>query len=250
MRPLFAVGSTLLLLVTVGTLLTPDASARPRPVLLGRSVDGRAIVAYEVGDLDSRRRELVVGCIHGNEPAGIAVAQRLERSSPRGVDLWIVPVLNPDGRVAGTRGNAHGVDLNRNFPYRWRPLHGLFDSGPRPLSEPESRIAYRLIRRLRPSVSIWFHQHMDLVDQSGGSIAVERRFAALVGLPLERLTREPGSVIGWENHTLPGTTAFAVELPAGANARTAPAGAARHGVRVAGRRCVSVRGRDERQHAE
>ena len=115
--------------------------------LLGRSVDGRPIVAYEVGDTDSQVRELVVGCIHGDECAGVAIAHRLERATPQGVDLWIVPVLNPDGAARDTRGNAHGVDLNRNFPWRWRPLSGLFYSGPRPLSEPESRIAYRLLRR-------------------------------------------------------------------------------------------------------
>ena len=56
---------------------------------------------------------------------------------------------------------------------------------------------------------------MDVVDESGGNPAVERRFAALVGLPLARLTREPRGVVGWENHTLPATTAFVVELPAG-----------------------------------
>jgi uncharacterized membrane-anchored protein len=72
-----------------------------------------------------------------------------------------------------------------------------------------------LIRRARPQISVWFHQHMDLVDESGDSAGIERRFAALVGLPLARLVRERGSVVGWENHTLPGTTAFVVELPAG-----------------------------------
>jgi protein MpaA len=157
----------------------------------------------------------VVGCIHGDEPAGIAVARLLERASPRGVDLWVVPVLNPDGEAADTRGNAHGVDLNRNFPWRWQRLRGIFSSGLRPLSEPESRIAYRLIRRVRPQISIWFHQHLGVVDESGGNATVERRFAALVGLPLVRLAREPGSVVGWENHTFPRTTAFVVELPAG-----------------------------------
>jgi protein MpaA len=157
----------------------------------------------------------VVGCIHGNEQAGVAIARKLEQASPPGIDLWIVPVLNPDGLLAHTRGNAHGVDLNRNFPWRWRPLHGLFYSGPAPLSEPESRIAFRLIRRLHPQVSIWFHQHLDVVDKSGGSAAIEERFADLVGLRLVQLPREPGSVVGWENHRFVGTTAFVVELPVG-----------------------------------
>ena len=192
-----------------------DPAGREQTVL-GRSVDGRPIVAIETGDFDASERILVVGCIHGNEAAGIAIANRLARiPPPRELDLWIVPVLNPDGVAAGTRGNADGVDLNRNFPWRWQRLSGLFSSGPRPLSEPESRIAFRLIRRERPHISIWFHQHMDLVDESGGSLTVERRFAALAGLPLARLTRKPGSVVGWENRTLRRTTAFVVELPAG-----------------------------------
>lgn len=185
--------------------------------LLGRSTDGRPIVALQLGDRSSPRTVLVVGCIHGDECAGTAVADRLATlPPPRQADLWVVPDLNPDGAAAGTRGNANGVDLNRNFPWRWRPLTGIFDSGRRPLSEPESRVAARLILRLRPRISIWFHQHLDVVDESGGSLAVERRFAALSGMRLARLTREPGSVVGWENHRLPGSTAFVVELPAGA----------------------------------
>jgi protein MpaA len=187
-----------------------------RQTVLGRSVDGRPIVAIETGDFDAPERVLVVGCIHGNEPAGVAIAERLAHMSPpQGLDLWIVPVLNPDGLAARTRGNAHDVDLNRNFPWRWQHLTGPFYSGRRPLSEPESRLAARLIRRLKPRASIWFHQHKDVVDESGGSLTVERRFAALARLPLARLTREPGSVVGWENHTFRGTTAFVVELPAG-----------------------------------
>lgn len=184
-------------------------------VVLGRSVDGRAITAIESGDPRAGKTVLVVGCIHGNEQAGVAVARTLARlDAPHGFDLWIVPSLNPDGATLGTRGNAHGVDLNRNFPWRWRDLEGVYDSGPHALSEPESRIAYSLIRKLRPTVSIWFHQHLGVVDESGGSVAVERRFAQLVHLPLVRLAREPGSATTWENHALPGT-AFVVELPAG-----------------------------------
>jgi UDP-N-acetylglucosamine:LPS N-acetylglucosamine transferase len=187
-----------------------------RVFVLGRSVDGRPITAIETGDFDSSAKTLVVGCIHGSECAGIAIAERLARSTPpRELDLWIVPDLNPDGAAAGTRGNARGVDLNRNAPWRWQRLRGLSDSGPGPLSEPESRIAYRLISRLRPDISIWFHQHLDVVDESGSSLAIERRFAALTDLRLARLPREPGSFVGWENHRFRAGTAFVVELPAG-----------------------------------
>lgn len=185
-----------------------------RVVLLGHSVDGRPINAIEVGNPDGVR-VLVVGCIHGNEPAGIAIAERLEHTSPRGVDLWIIPVLNPDGRAANTRANAHGVDLNRNFPWHWRRLYGGADSGSHALSEPESRIAARLIERLKPRISIWFHQHLRVVDDSQGSRRLERRFARLVGLPALPLFDYPGSATGWENRLLPGATAFVVELAAG-----------------------------------
>jgi len=183
--------------------------------LLGRSLSARPIEAVRVGD-PTGTTVLVVGSVHGDEPAGIAVAHRLTRSSPRDIDLWVVPDLNPDGHAAGTRGNAHGVDLNRNFPYRWRRLGGVYDSGPRPLSEPESRIAYRLVLRLRPRVSIWFHQHLNLVWASGGDREVERRFAHVSGLPYRALPPLPGSAIDWQNGRLRGTTAFAAELPAGA----------------------------------
>ena len=193
-----------------------------RTVAIGRSVSGRPIIAIERGDPDNPKKALVVGCIHGNERAGIAIAKYLLRSElPAETDLWIVPSLNPDGAARRIRGNARGVDLNRNFPFRWRRLGGAFYSGPRPLSEPESRSAYRLIRRLRPAVSIWFHQHLDLVDASGGDLRVERRFASLAGLRLFRLAPRPGAATRSENHELPGTTAFVVELPAGALAPAA-----------------------------
>lgn len=190
-----------------------------RNVLLGHSALGRPIGAVELVNPASLRKVLVVGCVHGNECAGIAVARRLEARPPAsGLDLWVVADLNPDGFAAGTRLNGRGVDLNRNFPYRWRPLGrpgDLHYPGPRPLSEPESRIAYSLILRLHPAITMWFHQALGVVDESGGSLAIERRYARLVDLPLERLPRYPGSAVGWENHRFPGTTSFVVELPPG-----------------------------------
>ena len=196
----------------------PDRVVRRR-VYLGRSVLGRPIYAVELGDPDNERRTLAVGVIHGNEPAGIRIADDLiSQPPPREALLWIIRELNPDGVAAGTRQNAHGVDLNRNFPWRWRRIgtRGYLQySGPRPLSEPEARIARSLILRVRPQTTIWFHQPLGLVDESGGRLATERRFARLTGLPLRRLIRYPGSAVGWQNHRLPHTTAFVVELPPG-----------------------------------
>ena len=196
-----------------------------RRVLLGHSALGRSIFAFELGDPKSRNTMLVVGCIHGNECAGIAIAQSLiSAPPPSAIDLWVIPDLNPDGLDLGTRQNGRGVDLNRNFAYRWRPLGqpgGLHYSGTGPLSEPEARIASRLIARVKPRVSIWFHQPLGVVDLSGGDVGIERRFARLVGLPLARLRRYPGSVATWQNHRFPQTTAFVVELPTGSLSSTA-----------------------------
>jgi protein MpaA len=190
-----------------------------RRVILGRSVRGRPIVAVALGDPDAPRSLLAVGAIHGNESAGTAIARELENSSPpRQAMLWIIPDLNPDGVAAGRRQNARGVDLNRNFPWHWRHLERRGDlqySGPRVLSEPESRIARNLILRVRPRITIWFHQPLAVVDESGGDIRIERSFARLVGLPLTRLKRYPGSAASWQDHRLEGSTAFVVELPPG-----------------------------------
>ena len=186
-------------------------------IILGRSVRGRPIRAEEMGNPASQRRLLLVGCLHGNECAGIAIAKALAAEpSPRNADVWIVFDFNPDGRAVRTRQNARGVDLNRNFPFRWRPIGAPgaeFYSGIRAGSERETRVAIRFIDALRPTISIWFHQHLDVVDLSGGSASVERRYARMVGLQARRLPRYPGSATSWQNHVFPGTSAFVVELP-------------------------------------
>jgi protein MpaA len=203
------------------------APLRARRLIIGHSFDGRPIYAMELGARSPQRTLLVVGCIHGDESAGIAIARRLSTAQPPpATSLWIIPDLNPDGVAADTRQNSRGVDLNRNFPWHWRPLGIRGDpqySGARPLSELEARAAYQLIERIRPQITIWFHQPEAVVDLSGGNPQIERRFAKLVDLPARRLTRYPGSAINWENTHLPHSTAFDVELPRGTLSNTAVA---------------------------
>jgi murein peptide amidase A len=88
------------------------------PLQIGRSVEGRPIVVRRVGNPDGMR-VLVVGCIHGDECAGIAIIRALEHARTS-ADLWLVPDLNPDGHAHGTRQNADGVDLNANWSAGWQ----------------------------------------------------------------------------------------------------------------------------------
>jgi protein MpaA len=209
-----------------GSLVRPyERAPIVRRMVLGHSVQDRPVIAFRLGDPQSQTKILVVGCIHGNECAGTAIARSLIAEPPDDIDLWVIRNLNPDGFRAGTRQNGHGVDLNRNFSYRWRPIGRPWDkeySGPHPLSEPEDRIARRLIGRVRPDVSIWFHQPLGLVVRSAGDVTIQRRFARRVGLPLVRLRgRYPGSVTSWQNRWHPEAAAFVVELPSGSLSSTA-----------------------------
>ena len=118
--------------------------------------------------------------------------------------------LNPDGFAHHVRTNAHGVDLNRNSPEHWA------GAGARPWSEPETRAIRDLILRERPALSIYYHQPFGLVDvPEGGRPQAARRYAALTGLPLRRLSRRPGSISRWQNARVSAGSAFVVELAAG-----------------------------------
>jgi murein peptide amidase A len=222
------VTGSLAALLGAAAIATGGGHAVHQTTVIGRSVDGRAIRAVETGT----RGEppiLVVGCIHGNECAGMAVVRALRRRTPpRHADLWLVPTLNPDGRAAGTRQNAHGVDLNRNFAAGWTH-HGspwsTYYSGPRPFSEPETRTARALVTAIRPKVTIVYHQHMRLVWTSGTSVPLGRTYATMVGLPLY-VHRSPGGAASeWIRVRFPRLHAFAVELAAG---RLSRGGVRRH----------------------
>jgi murein peptide amidase A len=162
---------------------------------LGRSYEGRPIdVAHLAG---TGPRVLVVGCIHGNECEGVEVTRLLERSTPT-ADLWLVHQLNPDGFARRSRFNARGVDLNRDF----------LDATQR-----ETRIARKLILRLRPDVTIWFHQPQSVVRAWGPSRGMARRYARLAGVPYRTMRWPPGSASRWQNGI--GLISFVVELPSG-----------------------------------
>jgi murein endopeptidase len=211
----------------------PEAAAIAT-LILGSSELGTPIRAHRAGDATSWRKVLVVGCIHGDECAGAAVVQALRRAR-LDADLWLVPTFNPDGRRRRVRQNARGVDLNRNFASGWRRRGRRWDpyyGGPRAWSERETRIARKLILRVRPDVTIWYHQPQGLTRAWGASVPEARRFARLAGERFRVLRWPPGTASNWQNQRFPGTTSFVVELPPGPMRRAAVLRHARAVVRM------------------
>lgn len=200
-------------------------------VRFGRSVMGRPLVAVRIGNPSAERKALVVGQIHGDEPEGRRIVRILRRQygDLDHVEVWTVMTANPDGAELDARKNAHGVDLNRNFSFRWSgaepPSSGYF-GGPRPFSEPESRAFRDLLLRVRPVVSIWYHQPWGAVlEPCGGDARIQHRYAEIAQMELScRASRRPGTAIRWEGKHIAGTS-FVVELAAG---RLTPAEARRN----------------------
>jgi murein peptide amidase A len=186
---------------------------------IGRSVDGRPITAVERGT-PGGTVVLVIGVIHGDEAAGVKIVERLATAAlPPGIDLWLIESMNPDGQAAGTRTNAHLVDLNRNFPYAWAPLGEPGDSqygGSGPASEPETQAIVEFITAIQPDIGIWYHQDLFRIapGQAGRDAEVRARYAELTGLPVSSITggTYTGVAATWQRTTIPDGVAFIVEL--------------------------------------
>jgi protein MpaA len=145
-------------------LRTPAASFSGSATIVGYTVQNRPIVMHNFGG--GPRPVLILAAIHGDEPTSAAVAhaliELLQRypQTPANVPIAIMPTANPDGYAAGTRTNARGVDLNRNFPaqnFSNRPRSRRSFGGSAPLSEPESRALLETINRLNPRLIISIH---------------------------------------------------------------------------------------------
>jgi len=104
---------------------------------IGDSVQGRELWFMKISDnvtVEENEPEFkYISTMHGDEPVGMELCLELVNlivneygTDPQITDLvneaeiWIMPLMNPDGYTNGSRYNAQGVDLNRNFPDRVR----------------------------------------------------------------------------------------------------------------------------------
>lgn len=180
---------------------TPTDTEQPRipftksSVTVGYSHQGRRIVAQRQGPASAPYVLLALGQMHGTEPKGrpvISELRRLKISTKSKVQIWSISTMNPDGSARRSRGNARGVDLNRNFPTNWRKSgKGIFYSGKGPASERETKAVMKFVDQIKPNAVLSFHQHANTVFSvcSKPSRAWVRRTGKLMKLPVPSVAK-------------------------------------------------------------
>jgi protein MpaA len=164
-----------------------------RELVIGTTVLGRPIEAVHFTPPEYARPRppaILFGAMHGDEPVAQLMLERLADElveRPPGRDTWIVPCLNPDGLLAGTRNNANDVDLNRNFACAsWgEQRRPGYNPGAAPEDQPETQAIVALIDRVGAERLIAVHATYRMVNWDGRGEQLANEMAALCGYPVE-----------------------------------------------------------------
>ncbi|MFZ6848194.1 M14 family zinc carboxypeptidase [Undibacterium sp. RuRC25W] len=176
-----------------------------------KSLNGFPLLSRDI-NADSKHphaiKILLIGGIHGDEQTASAIVFKwlgdMQKSSTQEFQWKVAPVVNPDGLLAPKprRMNAHGIDLNRNFPTPdWQKEAPAYWSrvtrsdprrypGKAPISEPESRWVYDTIEKFKPDVVISVHAPFGVLDFDGPT-SPPSRFGRLI---YNRVGVYPGSL--------------------------------------------------------
>lgn len=153
----------------------------------GTSSEGRPLIYAEFGDPTAKNTTLIFSMVHGDEITPLYLALELiqwmnaHKERYTKVHVAIAPLVNPDGffKVPRTRMNAHGVDVNRNFPTTdwkekalaaWKVKYHSDPRrfpGPEPRSEPETVFQDELIKKIKPQKIISIHAPLNFLDYDG-----------------------------------------------------------------------------------
>lgn len=157
---------------------TQRAQFQQQPIVYGHSVLGAPLV-YFPAQIQSKDSGLIIAGTHGDETASIVSLSCALRSIEAGqLRHHVILSMNPDGNQLGTRTNANGVDLNRNFAsnnwqaggtvYRWSTHSPQRDvevgTGETGNSEPETAALCKLIEQIKPAWVASFHEPLACID--------------------------------------------------------------------------------------
>jgi len=220
--------------------------------LFGESVEGRPLLYFEAGDLKEKNRLTLVQCgIHGDELPVLPMCLNLireihsgKRPVPKGVRLVVQPLLNPDGmfrRPRPTRPNAHGVDLNRNFPTKdfkdkaLKTWKGGKDKGdPRKFpgesanSEPETQALVKYLAEHPPQKILAIHTPLGFLDLDAKGDETAKRRAKYLAVNMSKNAGDykfksfgsfPGSLGNYAGNELR-IPVYTLELPPGTGPET------------------------------
>lgn len=190
----------------LGSVSVNECQRQQMAVTEGVSVNGTPILIKTYPPLEQREprgKVLLIGGIHGDEYSSVSVVfkwMNILNQYHSGLFHWrIAPLVNPDGLLQANsqRMNAHGVDLNRNFPMAQDWEVALEDywiektgrnprryPGDGPLSEPETRWLAEEIKSFDPDVIVSVHAPYGVVDYDGprdGPYRLGRLYLDLLG---------------------------------------------------------------------
>lgn len=156
----------------------------------GNSALGLPLIAHEFrGDGPSI---LILGGVHGDESEGVVAAEglldSLLRSFPYRLNVTLWPRFNSDGVLLRTRGNGHGVDLNRNLPTKdWSPEVATprYHPGPAAGSEPENQALMKLLKEAPPRFLLSLHSWHPVLNVNGDCLPEAESLARSTGYRID-----------------------------------------------------------------
>jgi protein MpaA len=140
----------------------------------------------------SENNVLIIGVFHGDESQGKYLIEKYLDNYEYN-NLLFIPCLNPDGLQNGTRTNANGVDLNRNFPTKNFGQDGSqagdnpqdYYGGISPASETETQFVIDVIEKYQPKIVLTLHAPYKIVNYDGPAKEIAQKISDIIGYPVE-----------------------------------------------------------------
>jgi murein peptide amidase A len=184
------------LLLTIIGLGCGSSESRPEYIepttgyggaIMGWSVEQRPIIVERFGR--SGPVVFLFHTIHGNEVPAEQCGERMRSwllshpGSYQDMQLAYITQVNPDGYLAGTRFNANGIDLNRNFPAtNFEPSDTY---GPTAASEPETQVVVEVVEQTSPTVIVSVHSPLDVINYDGPAQELAESASLATGIPVD-----------------------------------------------------------------